>query len=287
MLGTSGAANQWELSDSVIQLNAPQVVGIVNVTPDSFSDGGRFFDTQLAVVHGLRLIEQGAAILDIGGESTRPGSQSVAAAEQIRRTRGVIAALRQRSPVPISIDTTCAEVALVAIKAGANAVNDTSALREDSEMAAVVADSGAGLVLMHRQGPPPQMQIDPHYENVVGEVTEVLGNQMQAAQAAGIAASKIVLDPGIGFGKTTEHNLQLLAHLDQLHRLGCPLMLGTSRKRFIGELTGQPVDQRLIGTVASCVWALTQQVQLLRVHDVAEVVEALKVAAAIFNARGG
>jgi dihydropteroate synthase len=257
------------------------VMGVVNVTPDSFSDGGRFLDPDKAVAHGLRLAAEGAGILDIGGESTRPGASEVSAEEELRRVLPVIAGLAGTASARISIDTSKAAVATAALDAGASMVNDVTALRGDTEMAAVVADAGADCCLMHMLGNPRTMQLDPRYDDVVAEVRAFLEERMEVAVAAGISAERILLDPGIGFGKTIEHNLELLRRVDELVAIGRPVVIGTSRKSFLGKLTGRedPGD-RIAGTVATCVLAYERGAQVFRVHDVAPVVDALKVAAA-------
>ncbi len=266
----------------------PRLMGIVNVTPDSFSDGGRYLDPASAIAHGLRLLEEGAAILDIGGESTRPGSLPVPPDEQKRRVLGVIRGLRERIPpeVPISIDTTSAEVAQAALDAGANWINDTSAAIDDPGMLPLAAERRVQIVLMHRQGTPRTMQIAPRYADVVEEVRAHLAQRIEAALAAGVEPHQILIDPGIGFGKTLAHNLALLANLDRLVALGPPVVLGTSRKRFLGELgqQAQP-DERIIGTCATTALAVMQGVAILRVHDVAANRQALTVAWAIAQAR--
>lgn len=257
------------------------LMGIVNVTPDSFSDGGRYLDAQAAVAHGLALEAEGAGILDVGGESTRPGAEPVTADEELRRVLPVVAGLRAAgAAAAISVDTTKASVAAGALAAGASIVNDVSALRGDRELAGVVAEHGAGLCLMHMRGEPRTMQRDPRYDDVVAEVAAFLEERMRFAVARGIAEERIVLDPGIGFGKTAEHNLALLRRLDELAALGRPVLVGTSRKSFLGRLTGRDVEGRLAATIASNVVALERGARIFRVHDVAPVRDALTVAAA-------
>ncbi|WP_246237511.1 dihydropteroate synthase [Caldichromatium japonicum] len=262
-------------------------MGILNVTPDSFSDGGRYLDPEAAVAHGLRLVAEGAAILDIGGESTRPGSLPVPPDEQKRRVIAVIQALRERIPpeVQISIDTTSARVAQAALAAGADWINDTSGALDDPAMLPLAAERKVPIILMHRQGTPQTMQLAPHYADVVEEVRGHLGQRIEAALAVGVDPAKILIDPGIGFGKTTEHNLLLLAQLDRLVELGFPVVLGTSRKRFLGELCNQAhPDERVIGTCATTALAVMQGVAVIRVHDVAANRQALAVAWAIAQA---
>ncbi|MBK5220634.1 MAG: dihydropteroate synthase [Thermoleophilia bacterium] len=255
-------------------------MGIVNVTPDSFSDGGLYLDPELAVAHGHELVAQGAAILDIGGESTRPGAEPVPAAEELARVVPVIEGLAGGGAA-ISVDTSKRAVAEAALDAGAEIVNDVTALRGDPEMAALCAGRGATVVLMHMRGEPRTMQDAPVYEDVVREVGDFLAARLEFAVAAGIAAERIWLDPGIGFGKTAEHNLELLRRLPELAGLGRPLVVGTSRKSFIGQVDGSPAGERLGGTIATAVLAAASGADVLRVHDVAEVGQALTVAAAI------
>jgi len=264
----------------------PCVMGIVNVTPDSFSDGGEHADTGSAVAHGLRLAAEGAAILDVGGESTRPGSEPVPVDEELRRVVPVVESLVAASPAVVSVDTTKAAVARAALDAGAAIVNDVTALRGDPAMAALVAERGCQLCLMHMLGEPRTMQDDPRYDDVVAEVTAFLEERLAAAVAAGVREEQVLLDPGIGFGKTLEHNLTLLAHLDRIAAIGRPVVLGASRKRFIGALLGLAPGERAVGTVATTVLGLARGAAVLRVHDVRPNVEALRVAQAILEAGG-
>ncbi len=264
------------------------LMGIVNVTPDSFSDGGRWLDVDAAVAHGLQLVAEGAAILDVGGESTRPGAAPVAADEEIGRVVPVIQRLREAgADAVLSVDTTKAAVAAAALDAGATYVNDVTALRGDPELASLVADRGATCCLMHMQGEPRTMQDAPRYTDVVDEVRAFLEARVAVAVAAGIPEARIQVDPGIGFGKTVEHNLQLLARLDELVALGLPVVVGTSRKSFLGRLTGRtdPAD-RLAATIATNVLALRAGARVLRVHDVAPARDALLVTAATLRAHG-
>jgi dihydropteroate synthase len=261
-------------------------MGIVNVTPDSFSDGGLYLDPQAAVEHGLELAHDGAAILDVGGESTRPGAQPVPAEEELRRVVPVIEGLvAAGTESQISVDTSKASVAAAALTAGATLVNDVTALRADPEMASLVAGSGCDCCLMHMLGEPRTMQRDPHYEDVVCEVKAFLEKRMSYAISAGVPEARILLDPGIGFGKTGEHNLELLARLDELAALGRPIVVGTSRKSFLGRLTGRGTDERLAGTIATNVLAYERGAAVFRVHDVRPVYDALAVAAATVRAR--
>lgn len=260
------------------------VMGVVNVTPDSFSDGGLFLSTQAAVEQGVRLWEEGAHLLDVGGESTRPGSDSVPVEEEIRRVVPVIQALAAQTSAVISIDTMKAPVARAALEAGAAVINDVAALRFDPDMAALAAESGAGLILMHMLGSPKTMQANPVYEDVVAEVTAFLAARAGAARAAGVPPERIVVDPGIGFGKTLAHNLTLIRRLDRLAALGYPVLLGASRKAFIGTLTGRPALERLYGTLGVHVLGAALGADLVRVHDVGPLVEALKVVDAVLAA---
>ncbi len=255
-------------------------MGIVNVTPDSFSDGGRFLEAEAAVTHGLRLAGEGAHILDIGGESTRPGAEPVPAEEELRRVLPVVAALADGGH-RVSIDTTKLEVAQAALEAGATIVNDVSAFRFSPELAGLVAHTGAGCCLMHMLGEPRTMQADPRYDDVVSDVRAFLEERLAFAVAEGVPEENVWLDPGIGFGKTVEHNLELLRRLDEIAAIGRPVVIGSSRKSFIGKLTGDRAeDDRLPGTIATSVLALKRGARVFRVHDVGPVADALKVAAA-------
>jgi dihydropteroate synthase len=253
-------------------------MGIVNVTPDSFSDGGQFFDPQRAIEHGVLLAQQGADLLDIGGESSRPGSAPVQEEEELARVLPVIRGVAARVEVPLSIDTTKASVADAALGAGAHIVNDITALRGDPDMAEVVRRHRAGLVLMHMQGTPATMQKAPHYDDVVAEVVEFLEARLQQAADLGIGRTQVVLDPGIGFGKMLEHNLKLLAGLGELRRLGRPVLLGVSRKNFLGKLLDRDVNQRLGGSLTCVCHTLAQgSAQIFRVHDVAPTRDAVRL----------
>ena len=244
------------------------VMGILNVTPDSFSDGGRFFDAEGALKHGISMAEEGADIIDIGGESTRPGAEPVDVAREISRVVPVISALRERLDTPISIDTTKADVAVAALDAGADIVNDVSAGRFDPRMLPLVSDRGAPVVLMHMLGEPRTMQQDPRYEDVTEDVKSFLKKRAEAALAAGLVRDKIVIDPGFGFGKTREHNLELLRNLRLITELGYAVLAGTSRKSFIGATLDLPVGERLEGTAATVALAVSQGAAIVRVHDV-------------------
>ncbi len=259
----------------------PKLMGVVNVTPDSFSDGGLYRDAGTAIRHGEELVRDGAEILDVGGESTRPGAAEVSEAEELARVAPVVAGLAGTATV--SIDTSKAAVAEAAIDVGAEIVNDVTAMRGDPEIGALCAERGAGLVLMHMQGDPRTMQENPVYDDVVDDVKAFLAERLEAAVAAGVAEEQIWLDPGIGFGKTLEHNLELLRRLGELRELGRPLVVGTSRKSFIGKVDGSEVGDRLGGTIASSVLAMAEGAEVLRVHDVAEAAQALRVATAILS----
>ena len=259
-----------------------EVMGIVNVTPDSFSDGGLFLEAGAAVEHGARLAAEGAALLDVGGESTRPGADPVSVEEELRRVLPVVEALAAQGH-RVSIDTTKLEVAHAALAAGATLVNDISAFRHAPELAGLVAEQEAGCCLMHMLGEPRTMQHDPQYDDVVSEVKAFLEERLAFAIAAGVPEERVWLDPGIGFGKTVRHNLDLLRRLDEIVAIGRPVVVGTSRKSFLGKLTGErSEDERLPGTIATNVLALERGARVFRVHDVAPVMDALAVAAATF-----
>ncbi|SNX69094.1 dihydropteroate synthase [Cereibacter ovatus] len=269
-------------------MDRPRIMGILNVTPDSFSDGGRFAALPEALARAQAMVADGADMLDIGGESTRPGAADVDPAEEIARTAPVIELLRgQGLSTPISIDTRKAAVAAAALKAGADLVNDVAALTHDPGLAAVVADHAAPVCLMHAQGTPDTMQADPRYDDVLLDVYDWLADRIRAAEAAGIPRARIVTDPGIGFGKTVAHNLALVRRLSLFHGLGCPILLGASRKRFIGTLADEPVaDRRMAGSVAVALAGAAQGAQILRVHDVRETRQALTVWRAVTEAEG-
>jgi len=258
-------------------------MGVINVTPDSFSDGGRFLEPAAAVEHGLRLAAEGADILDVGGESTRPYSAPVAADEEIRRVIPVVEALCRQTPVPVSIDTSKAAVAREALAAGAQVINDVTALTGDPTMVEAAAESGAGVCVMHMRGTPRSMQDNPTYTDVVGEVMAYLRGRRESLAAAGIDEQRMAVDPGIGFGKTTEHNLQLLTAAWRLHELGSPVLVGPSRKRFIGEVLSDEKADRTAGTIGVALSLARQGIQVIRVHDVAPVRQALL----LYEATGG
>ncbi|MFC1512149.1 dihydropteroate synthase [Candidatus Latescibacterota bacterium] len=259
----------------------PLVMGIINVTPDSFSDGGLFTTADDAVACALKMVEDGADIIDIGGESTRPDAMPVGEEEELKRVMPVIDQLARSVTVPLSIDTTKARVAREALDAGASIVNDVSALRFDAAMAKLVAQNGAFVILMHMQGTPGTMQKKPSYRNVVEEVFSFLDERIRSAESFGIPKDRIVIDPGIGFGKTVEHNLSLLKHIARFHDLGCPMMVGVSRKSLIGAVTGMPVNARLFGTASIVAHCVMEGIQVHRVHDVREMRQVCDMAVAI------
>lgn len=289
-------ANHWKLRTRTLTFgDLPLLMGIVNVTPDSFSDGGRYLDVDKAVAHALRLADEGADILDIGGESTQPDAAPVDAEEELRRVLPVLERLRGKTDVPLSIDTSKAKVAAAAVRAGAEIINDVTALSADSEMLPVAAESGCGLCLMHIQGTPRTMQVEPRYDDVVAEVREYLQDRRDALMAEGVAQDRIALDPGIGFGKTTRHNIELLANIERLHELGCIVLVGHSRKRFLADPSERwgiagthphrhlSADERLPGTIGAALSLAAHRVQVLRVHDV----DAVRQALLLFQATGG
>ncbi|MEW4569784.1 dihydropteroate synthase [Tautonia sp. JC769] len=275
VLGTLPGLADWTLPDRVVR--RPAIMGILNLTPDSFSDGGLVPDLASALARAEQLIADGADLLDLGGESSRPGADPVSVDEEIRRVVPVVEALAGRSHVPLSIDTTKAEVARAALRAGASVINDIRGLLGDDEMPRVVAESGAGVVLMHMQGSPRTMQQDPTYADVVAEVYEALARRIERAESFGIERSRIAIDPGIGFGKTEEHNWQLLRRLDRFAGLGCAILIGTSRKRFLGTLTGRGVSDRATASVVSSLLAIEAGADVVRVHDVGPMADAVKV----------
>ena len=257
------------------------VMGIVNVTPDSFSDGGRYFALEKAIAHGIALARQGAEIIDIGGESTRPGARPVSAGEEMERVLPVIRGLRRALSIPISIDTTKADVARAAVDEGADMVNDISALRFDPAMAPLIAAAKLPVVLMHMQGTPRTMQQSPRYQDVVEEVKEFLQSRIRFALEAGVSAERIIIDPGIGFGKELEHNLALLRGLPALASLGQPLLVGPSRKTFVGKLLDAGPEERLEGSLAAAVAAVLAGANIIRTHDVKETRRAVRIADAL------
>lgn len=271
-----------QAKDRLIEFpDRPLLMGVVNVTPDSFSDGGRYLDAAAAVAHALRMVEEGADLLDIGAESTRPGADPVDDAEERRRAIPVVTAVARSVTVPISIDTSKASVAQAALDAGAVVVNDVTALRGDPAMVDVIARTGAGVVLMHMQGTPRTMQQAPHYEDVIGEVSAFFEERIRFVTAHGVGQRQIVLDPGLGFGKLLVHNLTLLAQLPLFARLGCPLLIGVSRKAFLGQLVDRPVQERQWATAAAVAMAVDRGAGILRVHDVGAMKEVVQVTTAI------
>ncbi len=259
------------------------IMGIINVTPDSFSDAGLFYDKDKAVAHGIRMAQLGAGILDVGGESTRPGASSVSSDEQMRRVISVINDLSKKVSALISIDTSNSEVAEAAIKAGAVIVNDISGLRADKKMAGIVAKYKVGCIIMHIKGTPRTMQKSPVYKNLMKEICIWLKGGIKIATRAGISRNRIIIDPGIGFGKTVRHNLEIIRNLSKLNVLNRPILLGPSRKSFIGKILNLPVDERLAGTTAAASIAVACGAHILRVHDVKEILQAARVTDAILN----
>jgi dihydropteroate synthase len=278
---------RWEACGrAIVAGDVPRVMGIVNVTPDSFSDGGLAGTVEGAVAYALRLIAEGADLLDLGGESSRPGAEPVALDEELRRVIPVVEALAPRVAVPISVDTTKAEVARQALRAGASIINDIRGLDGDPDLSRLVAEAGAGVVLMHMAGTPQTMQVDPRYDDVVREVRDDLARRIERAEALGIPRERIAIDPGIGFGKTFEHNLELLRNLDRFANLGCALLIGTSRKGFLGTLTGREVGERATASVVSSLAAVARGANVVRVHDVGPMVDALTVWTALVGPKG-
>jgi dihydropteroate synthase len=284
MVSVSG----WRCRSITLDVSTcPLVMGIVNVTPDSFSDGGRFFDSTAAVDHALKLVADGADILDVGGESTRPGATPVPLDEELRRVVPVVADLAKRTAVPISVDTMKAEVARQCLAAGAHIINDVTGLRGDPDMVRVAVESGAGVVVMHMKGNPQTMQLDPNYTDVVGEVGAVFDERIAALTTAGIPRDAICLDPGIGFGKKLDHTLTQLANLRSCTRFGLPVCLGVSRKGFLGQITGRERPERMPASLAVACFAVAQgAAQVLRVHDVAPTRDAVKMWEAMSKYRG-
>ncbi len=276
------SAVQWKCRDRILDLASPVVMGVLNVTPDSFSDGGRHSDRAAALAHARRMITEGAGIIDIGGESTRPGAQAAELAVELERVIPVIEGLRRESAVFISVDTSKPEVMRAAVAAGADIINDVRALAEEGALAAA-AESGAGICLMHMQGEPRTMQDAPHYENVVAEVSAFLAARMRACRDAGIEAVRISVDPGFGFGKRVVDNLALLKHLAGLEALGAPIAVGLSRKSMLATLTGRAVGERQAGSVALAAIAVLHGARIVRAHDVGPALDAVRVAAAVIK----
>lgn len=269
------------LLQALASAKRPLVMGVVNVTPDSFSDGGQFDGIESALDHALKLVAQGADILDIGGESTRPGADKIPLDEELSRTIDLIAAISARTDIPISIDTRKPEVARAAVAAGADCWNDVSALGYSPDSLATAVELGVPVILMHAQGDPATMQNAPAYRDVTGEVLNFLVSRIGQAVAAGLSLDNILVDPGIGFGKMLDHNLTLIRDLDRIAALGRPVLFGASRKSFIGKIDGSEAAHRLGGSLAAALWAADHSAAILRVHDVAETVQALKVRAAL------
>ena len=274
------AATHWQCRDRNLDLGAPVVMGVLNVTPDSFSDGGRFVERDAALSHARRMIEEGAAIIDIGGESTRPGAASASLDEELDRVVPVIEALRRESSAFISIDTSKPEVMRAACAAGADIINDVRALREPDALLAA-ARTRAGICLMHMKGEPRTMQAAPRYDDVVSEVSAFLAERFAACRTAGMESARITVDPGFGFGKRIVDNLALLKHLGQLRELGVPLAVGLSRKSMLAKITGRDVDDRVAGSIALAAIAVLNGARIVRAHDVAATVDAIRVAAAV------
>lgn len=269
--------HEWRLRDYILRTDRPLIAGVLNVTPDSFSDGGRYQRPEAAVARAHELVEAGADLIDVGAESSRPGAGPVDAREEWHRLEPVLEELSSLA-VPLSIDTTKFEVARRGLELGASGVNDISGLREDPRLAELAAETGAGLVLMHMRGTPRTMQLDTRYDDLIGEVRAFLERALDRALRAGCAVEQIVLDPGIGFGKSTEGNLELLARVDAFAALGRPILVGPSRKTFIGQLLDLPPSERVEGTIGACVMALDRGAHIFRVHDVREVGRALEIA---------
>jgi dihydropteroate synthase len=278
-------AQTWQCVDRALDLRAPVVMGVLNVTPDSFSDGGRFDRLESALSQARRMIEEGAAVVDVGGESTRPGAAPATLDEELERVIPVVAAIRAESAVFISVDTSKPEVMLAAVDAGADIINDVRALQVPGALAAA-AKTRAGICVMHMQGEPRTMQTAPSYRNVVAEVRGFLASRLDAAVAAGITADRLAIDPGFGFGKTASHNLELLKHLTDLTVLRAPVLVGLSRKSMLAKITGRPVDARLAGSVALAAIAVLNGARIVRAHDVAGTFDAICVAAAVSKGEG-
>lgn len=277
---------EFRVGKSTLHLNRrTHIMGVLNTTPDSFSDAGRFADSDKALSHALRMAEEGADIIDVGGESSRPGAEPVSAEEEIRRVMPVIEKLVAMIGTPISIDTYKAEVAGRALEAGASMVNDISALRMDETMLSLVAERKVPVVLMHMKATPRDMQDNPQYESLIGEISLFLRERIKLCLDAGISPDKIVIDPGIGFGKTVDHNLEILKHLSEFKSLGYPMLVGSSRKSFIGKILGLPPDERLEGTAATVAYSIVQGADIVRVHDVREMVRVARMTDAFMRAK--
>lgn len=287
-MGATRKSLPWKCRDRLLDPGlSPLVMGILNVTPDSFSDGGTFFARDAAVGHAVQMIDDGADIIDIGGESTRPGAAEVPVEEELSRVIPVIEELGRRRDIVISIDSTKTEVARAAIDAGARIVNDVSSCTNDEGMIELVRSSSAGVILMHMQGTPRTMQLDPCYDDVVEDVLAYLEQRIDALTTTGVERSRLAIDPGIGFGKTVEHNLALLRDLPKLGRTQLPIVVGLSRKSFLGELTGRGVGERLGGSLAGLAWSVACGAHVIRVHDVRESRDAMRVATALAGGANG
>ena len=258
-------------------------MGILNVTPDSFSDGGRYLDVTAAINHAKKMVAEGADVIDVGGESSRPGASPVSTEEELARVLPVVEGLVDDIAVPVSVDTCKSAVAYRAIQAGAHIVNDITALRGDAEMANVVAEMNAGVILMHIRGTPRTMQLSPVYEDVVLEISSWLQRRIREAEMKGVSAERIVIDPGIGFGKTVDHNLEILRRLDEFRYLNKPILIGTSRKSFIGKILNLPANNRIEGTAATVAWAITRGADIVRVHDVKTMCRVARMTDALYR----
>jgi dihydropteroate synthase len=276
-----------KLHDRALELGQRTLImGILNVTPDSFSDGGRFLDPPKAIKQAVRMAEEGADIIDIGGESTRPGAESVTLEEELRRIVPLVKQLAKEIPVPVSVDSYKSEVAKQALDAGAHIINDISGLRFDNAMAGLAARYKAPVVIMHIKGTPKDMQQDPVYEDLVGEIKAYLEEGVKLAEIAGINRDQVIVDVGIGFGKTVSHNLELINRLDEFHSIGCPMLIGPSRKSFIGNILNLPVSERLEGTTAAVTMAISRGAHIVRVHDCGPIKRAVQIADAIIGSAG-
>ena len=276
MTGTHASVTGWLFGDRSLDLSVARVMGVVNVTPDSFSDGGRFIKADAALAQARRLVSAGASILDVGGESTRPGATPVSVQQELDRVVPVVEALARDTEVILSVDTSTPEVIREAARAGAHLINDVRALSREGALQAAV-ETGLSVCLMHMQGQPGTMQMSPEYDDVVAEVERYLDERISACEAAGLQRQQLLVDPGFGFGKTLGHNLSLLKHLQRFTRWGCPVLVGLSRKSMIGDVLGKPVDQRLYGSLAAAVAAAMNGASIVRVHDVAETADAIAV----------
>lgn len=277
-----------KLNDRTLRLGPKTLImGVLNLTPDSFSDGGKFTNKNSALAHAIKMIEDGADIIDVGGESTRPGSEEVSAEEELQRVIPVIEGIRAESNIPISIDTYKAKVAAESIWAGANIINDISGCTFDPEMPSLAANTNTPIIIMHIKGTPKDMQQEPRYENVVEEIKLYLENQIDLLKKAGLPVSQIIVDPGIGFGKTTEHNLMIMKHLDKFTELNHPIMMGASRKSVIGDVLELPVDKRMFGTAATVAAGIMKGAHIIRVHDVAEMKQVATMTDAIIGTNIG